>query len=202
MMVVSIEKLDQKRSRVLLDQDLALILYPQDLRRFSLMEGSELGEETYRKLVNQVLKPRARERLLKILTVSDKTEKQLRDLLQREGYPEEVTEDALTMVKTYHYIDDEAYARRYIASQGKKKSSRQLMADMQKKGFSRELTEELLRENPVDEQEQIERYLVQKGISFGDDIDQEAYRKLMGKLARKGYSYDAITQVLPKPRSY
>ena len=44
MIVTSIEKLDKKRSRVLLDQDLALVLYPGDLRKFSLMEGSELSK--------------------------------------------------------------------------------------------------------------------------------------------------------------
>ena len=45
MMVTAVERLDKKRSRVLFDQDLALVLYPQDLRQFSLAEGSELSEE-------------------------------------------------------------------------------------------------------------------------------------------------------------
>ena len=119
------------------------------------MEGSELSKEAYERLLNQVIKPRARERLLKTLMVSDKTEKQLDDLLRREGYPADAIEDALEMVKKYHYIDDEAYAERYIASQGKRKSRRQLMADMQKKGFDRDVIDKLLRENPVDEQAQI-----------------------------------------------
>lgn len=198
MIVTSIEKLDKKRSRVLLDQDLALVLYPGDLRKFSLMEGSELSEEAYGRLLNQVIKPRARERLLKTLMVSDKTEKQLDDLLRREGYPADAIEDALEMVKKYHYIDDEAYAERYIASQGKRKSRRQLMADMQKKGFDRDVIDKLLRENPVDEQAQIERYLAQKGITAGEELSREDYGKLTGRLARKGYSYESISKVLKR----
>ncbi len=198
MIVTSIEKLDKKRSRVLLDQDLALVLYPGDLRKFSLMEGSELSKEAYERLLNQVIKPRARERLLKTLMVSDKTEKQLDDLLRREGYPADAIEDALEMVKKYHYIDDEAYAKRYIASQGKRKSRRQLMADMQKKGFDRDVIDKLLRENPVDEQAQIERYLAQKGITAGEELSREDYGKLTGRLARKGYSYESISKVLKR----
>lgn len=198
MIVTSIEKLDKKRSRVLLDQDLALVLYPGDLRKFSLMEGSELSKEAYERLLNQVIKPRARERLPKTLMVSDKTEKQLDDLLRREGYPADAIEDALEMVKKYHYIDDEAYAKRYIASQGKRKSRRQLMADMQKKGFDRDVIDKLLRENPVDEQAQIERYLAQKGITAGEELSREDYGKLTGRLARKGYSYESISKVLKR----
>lgn len=196
MTVIAVERLDKKRSRVLFDEGLALVLYPQDLRQFSLAEGSELSEEAYTKLVNRILKPRARERLLKTLMVSDKTEKQLRDLLKREGYPESVIEDAVGMVKEYHYIDDEAYGSRYVQSQGKKKSRRQLVCAMQKKGFSRDLIDDLLEENPVNEQEQIEQYLAQKGISVGDALSREEYAKLAAKLARKGYSYDAIAQAL------
>lgn len=196
MIVTAIERLDKKRSRVLLDEDLALVLYPQDLRQFALVEGGELSEEAYAKLVSCVLKPRARERLLKALMVSDKTEKQLRELLKREGYPEGVVEDAVGMVKGHHYLDDEAYGSRYVQSQGKKKSRKQLICDMQKKGFSRELIDELLEENPVNEREQIEKYLAQKGISVGDGLSREEYAKLAAKLARKGYSYDAIAQAL------
>lgn len=199
MTVTAIERLDKKRSRVLLDQDLALVLMPQDLRRFSLEEGSELSEEAYGKLIGEVLKPRARERLLKTLMLSDKTEKQLVDLLKREGYPREVIEDAVGMVKKHHYIDDEAYGSRYARTQGRKKSRRQLICDMQKKGFSRELIDELLEENPVNEQEQIEKYLAQKGIAAGEELSREAYEKLAAKLARKGYSYEAITRGLKGP---
>lgn len=196
MMVTAIERLDKKRSRVLLDQDLALVLYHQDLRQFSLAEGSELSEEAYERLLNQVIKPRARERLLKTLMVSDKTEKQLTDLLRREGYPESAVEDALEMVKKYHYIDDGAYGSRYAQTQGKKKSRKQLICDMQKKGFSKEIIDEVLEEHPVNEGEQIEKYLAQKGISPGEDLSREEYMKLAARLARKGYSYDAITQAL------
>ncbi|MCI8949257.1 MAG: regulatory protein RecX [Lachnospiraceae bacterium] len=195
-MVVSVVRLDQKRSRVLFDQDLALVLYPEDIRKFSIREGRELTEEDYERLLNQVLKPRAKERVLKTLMVSDKTEKHLRKLLQREGYPKEAVEASISMALSYRYIDDSAYAARYLESCGKKKSRRQLMWDMQKKGFSNELVQELLREHPVDEKEQIRSLLEKKGYCPGEKLDQKTYGKFAGMLARKGYSYEAVSAVL------
>ena len=103
------------------------------------------------------------------------------------------------MVKKHHYIDDEAYGSRYVQSQGKKKSRSQLIFAMQKKGFSRELIDELLEEHPVNEEEQMEKYLAQKGIDTGENLSREEYRKLAAKLARKGYSYEAISRVLRGP---
>lgn len=196
MVVTSIINLDKKKNKVVFDQEFSLILYPGEIRRFSIQEGSELSDETYQELMNSVLKPRARERVLHALLLSDKTEKQVEDLLKRDGYPGEVLEDALNMVKTHHYLDDEAYGLRYLENQGKKKSRKKLMADMQKKGFKQELIAELLEENPIDEKSQIEKILTKKGYQPGETLDRQQYAKLAGMLARKGYSYETISQAL------
>ncbi|MDO5415969.1 MAG: regulatory protein RecX [Lachnospiraceae bacterium] len=199
MLVTSIVSLDKKRSRVLLDQDLALVLYPGEIRQFHIQEDRELTEEAYRQLLETVLKPRARERLLRTLMVSDKTERQLAELLKREGYPPEAAEDAVSMVKRYHYIDDEAYGARYLESQKKKKSRRALVCDMQKKGFDKELIDGLMEEASIDEPAQIRELLRKKGYQPGDMPDRKQYARLAGMLARKGYSYEAISSALREP---
>lgn len=199
MVITSIVSLDKKRSRVLLEQGLALVLYPCDLRQFHMEEGGQLDEEAYRILIDTVLKPRARERVLRALQVSDKTELELENLLKRDGYPAEVTADVVAMVKRYHYIDDQAYGERYVEDKSRKKSRKQLIFDMQKKGFSRELIDELLKEHPVDEKEQIRQILEKKGYHSGDELDRQQYGKLAGMLTRKGYSYDSIAEVLREP---
>lgn len=199
MVITSIMSLDKKRSRVLLDQDLALVLYPGDLQQFHIEEGGDLEESRYRALMDTVLKPRARERVLRTLQVSDKTEKELENLLRREGYPEEAVADAIAMVKRYHYVDDQAYGERYVEDKSRRKSRRQLVFDMQQKGFSKDLIDELLEEHPIDEKEQIRAILEKKGYHPGDELDRQQYGKLAGMLARKGYSYDSISQVLREP---
>ncbi len=196
MVITSIVSLDRRRSRVLLDQDLALVLYPGDLRQFHMEEGRELTRDAYKALVEQVLKPRARERVLKALQVSDKTRRELFSLLSREGYPEEVIEDAVGMAEGYRYVDDQAFGERYVEAQASKKSRRRLICDMQKKGFDQELIQELLAVHTVDEESQIRGILEKKRICPEQVKDKKEWGKLVGMLARKGYSYQSISQVI------
>ena len=95
MLVTSVTAIDKRRSRVVLDEEEAVILYGSDLSRFGIREGAPLDETVFAELLEKVLKPRARERILKALQVSDKTEQELRRLLAREGYPKDAVEDAL-----------------------------------------------------------------------------------------------------------
>ena len=75
MLVTSVTAIDKRRSRVVLDEEEAVILYGSDLSRFGIREGAPLDETVFAELLETVLKPRARERILKALQVSDKTEK-------------------------------------------------------------------------------------------------------------------------------
>lgn len=199
MIVTSITGLDRKRSRVLLDQGPALVLLPEELRAFGIEEGKEITDGTYRRLVEQVLTSRAKERVVKALMVSDKTEKQLREMLAREGYPDKACKDALDMAKQYRYVDDEAFGARYVENQAARKSKRQLAFDMERKGFGRELVQELLAGHPIDEKSQIRRLLEKKGYRPEDSLDRKTYGKLVGMLARKGYTYEVISEVLREP---
>jgi regulatory protein len=179
--IISVDALDQKRFRVVLDGMEGLVLYGGELSRFGIREGALLAEEAYEELLDTVIKPRARERLLRALQVSDKTEQELRLLLAREGYPREAAEDAIAMAYRYHYIDDEAYALRYVEQVGKKKSRRQLSAQMQRKGFPREIIEALLEK---------------KGLRPGEKADDRQYARLMAMLARRGYSWQQISEAM------
>lgn len=202
MMVTAIVDLDRRRRRVLLDRETELILYPADLRQYHIEEGEDLPEESYRQILETVLKPRAWERTLRSLQVSDKTKEELRRLLRRDGYPEEAIQDAVARAEQYHYIDDEAYAMRYLECKSGKKSRRQIRQKMQEKGFPKELVDTLLEEHPVDEREQILKLLEKKGFHPGDELDEKSYSRSAGMLARKGYPYAIITEILGRPKAF
>ncbi len=50
-----------------------------------------------------------------------RTESQLRDKLKLGGYPSEITEAAIAYVKSFGYINDDAYIRNFIDSRKDKK---------------------------------------------------------------------------------
>ena len=190
--VLSIAEFDKKRRKILLEGDLALVLYPSDIRKFRMEEGMLLEEKVLSEIM-ETLCARARERALHLLEFSDKTESALRARLAREGYPEQAVESAVSMTLRFHYVDDEAYGTRYVQSHSRSKSRRQMM----KKGVSRELAEQILEEQNIDEKAQVQALLEKKGF-WGRALERKEYERAVGMLARKGYSFEVIHSVMTK----
>ena len=67
MRVTSIVPVDKRKSKVFLDEDFAFVLYGGELRRYGISEGGQVSEELYRRIVEEVLNKRARERSLYLL---------------------------------------------------------------------------------------------------------------------------------------
>ena len=195
--VLSITEFDRKKRRVLLEGDLALVLYPGDIRKMGLTEGGSLSAETADQIM-KLLCGRARERILGLLERSDKTELELRSRLNREGYPQEAIDRALEAVERYGYIDDESYGRRYAEAKAGTKSRRQILEGLLKKGIDRQLAEDILKDQPVDEENQVRRLLQQKGFQ-GRKLEKKEREKAAAMLARRGYSFDTIRKALEYP---
>ena len=98
------------RYRVCLQGEADLVLYGKELKQFGIAEGTDLSPEQYRRILEEVLIPRARKRAMHILERMDQTTAQLREKLQRSQYPEQVVEDAIAYVASFHYIADERFA--------------------------------------------------------------------------------------------
>lgn len=195
MTVKEIVPLDKRKSKVILDEGFTLVLYRGELKRFDLKEGEELSQEIYEKIVNEVLKKRARERVLFLLKASDKTEKELTKRLKEGFYPQEAIDYAIGFLKAHHYIDDEEYGRRYVEFHSRRKSRRQIQYELRQKGLSGELIEEVLREQPVDEEAQVLAYIRKKHLE-PEKLEFKERRKVMAALGRKGFSYEAISRAL------
>ena len=101
---------------------------------------------------------RAKRRALYLLTDMDRTEKELYDRLKKTGYSEETVNAAMEYVKSFGYIDDVRYARKYIEIFRDRKSRRKMMYDMAAKGVDREVIEDAFLKYPeYDETDLIRR---------------------------------------------
>ncbi|MFR1832397.1 MAG: regulatory protein RecX [Lachnospiraceae bacterium] len=192
--VLSITEFDRKRRRILMEGDLAFALYPGEIRKFQIEEGTVLDEDTFEKLM-EALCLRARERALHLLEVSDKTESELRARLKRDGYPDPAIESAVSMTLKFHYVDDEAYGSRYVQSHRCRKSRRQILNSLLQKGIDKELAQQLLENEEIDETSQIRELLEKKGL-WGRTLERKEYEKTVGMLARRGYSFEVIHSVM------
>lgn len=195
MTVTSIVPLDKRRNKILLDEDLVLVLYKGECRRYHIEQDGELSDEQYQEIVTTILFKRARERVFYLLKSSDKTEAELRRKLRGGYYPQPVIDHVIAQMKNYHYVNDDNYARNYLENQGKRKSKRQLAFDLQRKGISEDTVRDMMEECPVDEEELVVKLLKKKHYD-PENCPWEERQKLAAFLGRKGFSYEVINRTM------
>ena len=187
MIVTQIIELSKNRSKVYIDQEFAFVLYKGELRLYNITVEHEVKDEDYAEIMNTVLPKRAKLRAMNLLQKRTYTEKQLRDKLKEGFYSEEIIEDTISYVKSFHYVDDEQYALDYLTYYEGSKSMRQMEMDLYKKGISKETYRQALvlwEENggKQDEQEMIRSLLEKKHYSAAWDLKnkQKLYGSLLG----------------------
>ena len=133
----------------------------------------------------------ARKILLDQLTGQARSRQELRDKLASRNVPDEIATRLLDRFTEVGLINDDAFARAWIASRqpGKGLARRALAQELRRKGIDDEVAREALDEiDPADE-ESAARVLVRKKLrSLARVDDTTATRRLVGMLARKGYS--------------
>ena len=133
----------------------------------------------------------ARAICLRALTGTAKTRQQLADLLARRGVPEEAATAVLDRFGEVGLIDDAAFARAWVTSRqaGRGLARRALRAELRAKGVDGEEAEQALAEVDDDDERAAARRLVERRLPSLRRVDRvTATRRLVGMLARKGYS--------------
>ena len=199
MIVTDIIALDKKRDKIYIDNEFAFVLYKGELRLYHLSEDGEIQEEDYREIMQVVLPKRAKLRAMNLLQKKTYTEKQLRDKLKEGFYPEEIIDDTIEYVKSFHYVDDESYALDYLTYHEGRKSLRQIEIDLYRKGITKDIYASafLLWEESggkQDEKTMIQALLEKK--QYQPDSDLKTKQKVYGFLLRKGFSPEAITRAM------
>ncbi len=132
----------------------------------------------------------------KHISVSDKSEKQLRDFLIKKGFWEESVEKVIKRLKELNYIDDRAFAKTFV-EHSKKTGKKALIYKLQSKGISMEDIDSAL-ENESDEiQEEKALNLAEKQLPKYDKLNVfEKKQKLNAFLIRHGFTWDIISTVI------
>lgn len=194
MLVTRIEA-SGKKYRVFVDGELAFILYKSELSSHSIKEGAEISQEIYEEIKERVVLKRAKKKALKLLEDMDRTEAQLRERLLQNGYLEETAKKAMEYVKSFGYINDSVYAKKFVEAKKGKKSRREIYASLCRRGLSRETIENAFREcfERGDSLEAIRTIARKRGYTPGA-ADEEEKRRLLAYLARKGFDLEEIRQ--------
>ena len=114
-----------------------IYLYPGEIKKLKLLEGSMLEEDEFERIRLQYALPRAKHRAIAILAKRDKTEKELRDKLQQSLIDTKTLEETISYVRTCGYVDDLQYARDYIYFKKEEKVFYRLRWSFKRREFHR-----------------------------------------------------------------
>lgn len=138
---------------------------------------------------------RAKLRALRLLTVMDRTEANLRDKLAA-SFDAEAVEAAVKYVKSYGYLDDERYVKNYIESMSRTKSRRQIEQELlYKKGISREAAEKGFEAAEMADTAEVIRTFMKKRHIEPGNCDYEQKQKFFAYMMRKGFQIEDLKSV-------
>ena len=146
---------------------------------------------------------------LRLLTVRARTRSELAGRLAQRGYGEETAHAVLGRLEAVGLIDDADFAHQWVRSRqvNAGKGKRALAAELRAKGLGNEIVAAALDEIDVGTERTRAEQLVERRLrreSLGGGDDAKVMRRLVGMLARRGYSQSlavgVVTDVLAGER--
>ncbi len=189
------QKHDAKRCNIEVDGRFFCGMQLLTVMEHRLKVGSIVTEEELSALQLAGEKQTALDKALTHISASMKTEKDVRDFLRRKGYLQEVSDYVVEKMKGYGYLDDEAYARAYAESAGKRKGSRLIRMELKRKG----VPESALAALPERDERGAAAEVLQKYLR-GKEQDVKTLRKAYAHLISKGFDHDTARAALEELR--
>ncbi|WP_308219739.1 regulatory protein RecX [Arthrobacter sp. zg-Y1171] len=133
--------------------------------------------------------------VLRQLTASPKSRKQLETKLAEKEIPPEAAAAVLDRFEEVQLVDDAEFARLWVRSRSQSKSLARgaLRRELTEKGIAPDLAAEALEQVSADDELEAARALARKKLQASADLSDRSVRdkqtrRLVGMLARKGYS--------------
>ena len=160
-------------------------------------DNSEIDEEEWKELVDKINYSKAVNKCYDLLSRRSHSVKELRDKLLK-LFDAETADRAIAQMLEYGYLNDEAYAKElfeYLVNV-KKLSKRFVILEMNKRGISSEIYNELIDGADIDNVGTAFDIISTKYIR---KLNEEGGRqKVIAAMARKGFSYSDITAALER----
>lgn len=190
----------RKKSRynIYVDDTFSLGVHEDVLVKYNLSVGMEVSDEFIQDVLMAEETSKTINYCLNRLSYRQRSERELRNSMERKGYTEENIEIAIDYCKEHEYVDDLKFAESFVKDKTNlnKYGPERIKYDLMVKGVSRDIIDKVL---VVDRDEQLDmaRDAASKKMrSYRKDNKKDIYRKLSGFLQRKGFTYDVISGVV------
>lgn len=196
MKITSIKQQVKKTDRysIFVDDKYAFSLSESELISSGVHSGQELSVKELAEFKEKSKLGKVYNLALQLVVRRPRSEKELRDYLRRKGQDETATQTILNKLSDIRMLDDSAFAKVWVDNRRllKPVSRRRLTMELRQKGISSEIIDEVMAWDQTTDADTL-RELVdrkRKQTKYQDPT------KLMQYLARQGYGYDDIKQVM------
>jgi len=193
--VITAIKVQQHNSqRVSIDLDGEFAFGLSRITSAWLKTGDRLNEERITSLLKQDALEVAYKQALRLLT---RSESEIRGRLGEKGYTAEQIDLVIEKLRSENMVKDERFAKAWVESRNEfhPRSQRLMKRELSTKGVNETIIETALGQSETDE-----KLARQAGDQFArhlTGLDKPTFtRRLSGFLARRGFSYPIITQVV------
>lgn len=186
--ITSIEpqKKDKTRCSIYIDGAFYCGIKLEVAVKYRLKAGMHIEKSELDAIQLETEKSQAVDKAMTHLSASMKTQKQMRDFLEKKGYSPAVCDYVLEKLRYYNLIDDGQYCRAYING-AKGKGKRALQAELIKRGADRRAIDNALGDF---EEDCGEALLVLQKYMRGKENSRENILKGYKYLLSKGFGYD------------
>lgn len=142
----------------------------------------------------------ARSLCLRLLTARSRTRAELHGQLAKRGYPQDISASVLDRLAAVGLVDDADFAEQWVQSRRARagKSKRALAAELHTKGVDNDVITTVLSGIDADAERDRAAQLVRSKLrreTLSED-DARVTRRLVGMLARRGYSQSLACEVV------
>ena len=175
-----------------------LLRVPTSLyRERPVRRGEAIEPAAYRQFMVQRGYSHALDSAVKLLSLCDRTENELRERLTRAGYPQVCVDRVIEKLYAEELLDDAAFAENWTKSRTHKYGRNRLRQELDRRGVDKETIQRAV--DQLSDEEQLADAVRLTGKYLGrthGDMDRKLYQRTLAMLARHGYDADIARKAL------
>jgi regulatory protein len=189
---------NKKRVNVYLDGKFGFGLDLETFVKLRLRVEQELSDEETEKIVKKSEFQSVYDKMLRFASLRPRSEKEYNSWLRKHKVHKSLHNELFNRLKRLDFVNDKRFAAWWIEQrqQFRPKSKRILNQELRVKGINKEIIDEVLKEEEIDEISAAKRVLTKKKYMWKKYQGFEKRVKMSNFLARKGYSWDTIRKVV------
>ncbi|MDP4093314.1 MAG: regulatory protein RecX [Bacillota bacterium] len=201
MVITSVERNNRIKNSLMVyvDDKFSFSIDEEDYLTMNLYEMKDITEEQINHIKYEYNYKKAKSKAVGFLSLRLRSEKEVLVKLKNEGFSDETSYKVIEELKSLGYLNDKLYAQKYIYDRCKLKpeSRKLLIIELQKKGISNDIINEVAEDIEIDDYTVAEG-LVRKKFGKYDLRDEKIVRRVYSFLHHRGYEFEFIGDLLEK----